>query len=178
MRISDASDVDKDEPPCCDKETCNILRNCISMLNWNNDDRVNAEINTTDVNFNVEMQLRNSLLALLSFIGSAMLLCVSCAPLLPALPYTQSASQDSGLFGPNPWKKYWKTLAHLSKYLSNIFVLGNPTLGENLVTWILVMRAGCTPLRARRASAQATSHGRILPGAFRVRSTNYYYYYH
>ena len=38
----------------------------------------------------------------------------------------------------------WKVLAHPSKYLSNIFVLGNPTLGENLVTWILVMRTGCT----------------------------------
>ena len=41
--------------------------------------------------------------------------------------YTQFPSQDSGIFGPNPWK----ILAPPSNYLSTKRCLGNPTLGTN-----------------------------------------------
>ena len=56
-------------------------------------------------------------------------------------PYTQFAIQDSRHFGPNPWKIL--TLPSNCLRIKYIF-LGNPALGENLVTWMLAMRTGCT----------------------------------
>ena len=75
--------------------------------------------------------------------------------------YTQFPSQDSGLFGPNPWK----ILAPPSNYLSNK-VSGQPTLGKSLVRENLVMGTGCTcvpRLRREERRADQRHQGRREP---------------
>ena len=59
--------------------------------------------------------------------------------------YTQFPSQDSGLFGPNPWK----VLAPPSNYLSKK-VSGQPNPWTNLVRQNLVMGTGCKAFIIRR----------------------------
>ena len=53
--------------------------------------------------------------------------------------YTQFPSQDSGLFGPNPWK----VLAPPSNYLSKKGFWATQPLGKSIVRESFVMGTGC-----------------------------------
>ena len=68
-------------------------------------------------------------------------------------PYPQFPSQDSGLFGPNPWK----ILAPPSKYLSTKGFWATQPLDKSLVRENIAMGTGCTPIRISRTCVSGST---------------------